>query len=222
MDPFRRLPKTHTTFILNIVQRLISARQTGSVAIKQAVNDLLELPSVLYFIKEYEQPQINAFATHASRYLELYLPTGSIEIAQTSRYSRITGKNELCIVATRPMQPGFLIAELKGSMADLTEEEDKELKRAGSRSDGGMRRDFSVIHSKQLKKNHLFLGPARFVNHDCDNNCELFRNGRYITFRAIKPIVVGQELTAHYGDGYFGRNNRHCLCETCERRGKGG
>lgn len=62
------------------------------------------------------------------------------------------------------MQPGFLIAELKGSMADLTEEEDRELKRTGPRNDGGTRRDFSVIHSKQLKKNHLFLGPARFVN----------------------------------------------------------
>ena len=162
--------------------------------------------------------------SHASRYLELYLPTGSIEIAQTSRYSKWTGKNELCILATRPMQPGFLIAELKGSMADLTEEEDRELKRTGPRNDGGTRRDFSVIHSKQLKKNHLFLGPARFVNvsgrstlpdkktktdasylilqHDCDNNCELFRNGRYITFRAIKPIAAGQEITAHYGNGY--------------------
>lgn len=51
-------------------------------------------------------------------------------------------------------------------MADLTEDEDKELKRTDERhADGvGIRRDFSVIHSKQLKKNHLFLGPARFVN----------------------------------------------------------
>lgn len=62
------------------------------------------------------------------------------------------------------MTTGFIINELKGSMADLTEEEDRELKRTGPRNDGGTRRDFSVIHSKQLKKNHLFLGPARFVN----------------------------------------------------------
>lgn len=48
-------------------------------------------------------------------------------------------------------------------MADLTDEEDRELKRTGS-DEGGVRRDFSVIHSKALKKNHLFLGPARFVN----------------------------------------------------------
>ena len=71
----------------------------------------------------------------------------------------------MCILATRPLMPGQVITELKGSMADLTEEEDLELKRIGQGTDGvAIRRDFSVIHSKQLKKNHLFLGPARFVN----------------------------------------------------------
>ena len=102
--------------------------------------------------------------SHASRYLELYSPNGSIETAQTSRYSKWTGKSELCILATRSMTPGYVISELKGSMADLTDEEDRALKRTDSTADGGPRRDFSVIHSKQLKKNHLFLGPARFVN----------------------------------------------------------
>jgi len=104
-------------------------------------------------------------------------------------------------------------------MANLTEEEDQELKRTDLRN-SDIRRDFSVIHSKSMKKNHLFLGPARFVNvsigkhissddtcliatkHDCNNNCELFREGRYITFRTLRPIAVGDELTAHYGDGY--------------------
>lgn len=102
--------------------------------------------------------------SHASRYLELYLPNGSIEIAHTSRYAHATGKSELCILATRPLAPGAVITELKGSMADLTDEEDRELKCATATGQSGIRRDFSVIHSKQLKKNHLFLGPARFVN----------------------------------------------------------
>ena len=62
------------------------------------------------------------------------------------------------------MQTGSLIGELKGSMAELTDEQDRALKRSGVRDEGGTRRDFSVIHSRQMKKNHLFLGPARFVN----------------------------------------------------------
>lgn len=101
--------------------------------------------------------------SHASRYFELYNPLGYIEIAHTSRYSYRTGKSELCILATRNLPTGTVITELKGSMANLTDEEDRELKRTDLRH-SDIRRDFSVIHSKQMKKNHLFLGPARFVN----------------------------------------------------------
>ncbi|GBE81328.1 predicted protein [Sparassis crispa] len=224
MDPSRRLPKTDSDQLLQIVRRLVASKLPSKTAVRQAVDSLLSLSAVRYYLRLYSQKQVNAFATHASRYFELYMPTGSIEIAHTSRYSHRTGKSELCILATRSLAPGAVISELKGSMADLTEDEDKELKRTDERhADGaGIRRDFSVIHSKQLKKNHLFLGPARFVNHDCDHNAELFREGRYITFRVLKPIAVGEEVTAHYGDGYFGRKNRHCLCETCERNGRGG
>ncbi|KAI0278485.1 hypothetical protein BGY98DRAFT_533986 [Russula aff. rugulosa BPL654] len=241
MDPSRRLPKTSPQDLMAIIQRLVTVKGSSVTAIHDAVDRLLELPSVRYFIKGFTEREINSFATfvspnilcatllttanpflkysHASRYMELYLPTGSIEIAHTQRYSHFTGKSELCILATRALAPGSVLSELKGSMADLTETDEVELKRTDRRnSQGGSRRDFSVIHSKQLKKNHLFLGPARFVNHDCDNNCELFREGRYITFRVVKPIAVGEEVTAHYGDGYFGRGNRDCLCETCEKR----
>ncbi|KAK1232330.1 histone lysine methyltransferase Set9 [Marasmius sp. AFHP31] len=222
MDPSRSLPKVSATDLLDIVRRLVASKGPLQVAIRQVVDDLLRLPPIRYYLQNYTQKQINAFATHASRYFELYKPLGSIEISHTSRYSHRTGKSELCILATKPMAPGSVITELKGSMANLTDEEDRELKRTNVENAADIRRDFSVIHSKSMKKNHLFLGPARFVNHDCDNNCELFREGRYITFRVIKPINVGDEITAHYGDGYFGKKNRHCLCETCEKKGRGG
>uniref|UniRef100_A0A8H7Y7A8 SET domain-containing protein n=1 Tax=Psilocybe cubensis TaxID=181762 RepID=A0A8H7Y7A8_PSICU len=221
MDSSRRLPKTDTQDLMKIVRRLVTSKLPLQQSVRQAVDELLMLPPIRYYLKSYTQKQINAFATHASRYFELYNPAGSIEIAHTSRYSHRTGKSELCILATRNLSPGTVVTELKGSMANLTDEEDKELKRTDLRN-SDIRRDFSVIHSKSMKKNHLFLGPARFVNHDCDHNCELFREGRYITFRVLRPIAIGEEITAHYGDGYFGKKNRHCLCETCEKNGRGG
>ncbi|KAK7053347.1 histone lysine methyltransferase Set9 [Paramarasmius palmivorus] len=221
MDPSRRLPKVQAKDLLDIVRRLVTAKGPAHNVIRQAVDELLSLMPIRYYLQNYTQKQINAFATHASRYFELYQPGGSIEISHTCRYSHRTGKSELCILATKALAPGTVITELKGSMANLTDEEDKELKRSDIQT-SDIRRDFSVIHSKSMKKNHLFLGPARFVNHDCDNNCELFREGRYITFRVIKPISIGEEITAHYGDGYFGKKNRHCLCETCEKNGRGG
>ncbi|KAF9566673.1 hypothetical protein CPC08DRAFT_627960 [Agrocybe pediades] len=221
MDQSRRFPRIEKHVIDDIVKRLVVSKGTLQQVVKQAVDDLLTLHPIRRYLSQYDQKQINAFATHASRYFELYHPSGCIEIAHTSRYSHHTGKSELCILATRNLAPGTVIAELKGSMANLTDEEDRELKRTDLRN-RDIRRDFSVIHSKSMKKNHLFLGPARFVNHDCNNNCELFREGRYITFRVLRPIAIGEEITAHYGDGYFGKKNRHCLCETCEKNGKGG
>lgn len=221
MDPSHRLPKVDAGDLMEIVRRLVESKSGPQIAVRQAVDALLALPPVRYYLRPYTQKQINAFATHASRYFELYNPHGSIEIAHTSRYSHMTGKSELCILATRPLTPGMVIAELKGSMAHLSKEEDRELKRTDLRN-SDIRRDFSVIHSRQMKKNHLFLGPARFVNHDCENNCELFREGKYITFRVVRPVAIGEEITAHYGDGYFGRRNRYCLCETCEKNGRGG
>jgi len=125
--------------------------------------------------------------------MELYLPSGSIEIAHTQRYSHRTGKSELCILATRSLAPGTVLSELKGSMADLTENDELELKRTDRRnSQGGIRRDFSVIHSKQLKKNHLFLGPARFVNVSAlaPMRC------RFPT--CASPIRIYSSLTRHF------------------------
>ncbi|KIK98346.1 hypothetical protein PAXRUDRAFT_823951 [Paxillus rubicundulus Ve08.2h10] len=221
MDSSRRLPKVPASDLLAVVRRLVESKNAPQNGVRQAVDELLLLQPVRHYLKPYTQKQINAFATHASRYFELYHPGGCIEIAHTSRYSHKTGKSELCILATRPLTPGMVIAELKGSMAHLSKEEDRELKRTDLKN-LDIRRDFSVIHSRQMKKNHLFLGPARFVNHDCENNCELFREGKYITFRVVRPIAIGEEITAHYGDGYFGSRNRYCLCETCEKNGRGG
>lgn len=109
--------------------------------------------------------KLKTLNSHASRYFALYNPAGTIEIAHTQRYSHKTGKSELCILATRPLAPGTDLVDLAGSMADLDDAQERELKRTDRHlSQSGIRRDFSVIHSRQMKKNHLFLGPARFVN----------------------------------------------------------
>jgi [histone H4]-N-methyl-L-lysine20 N-methyltransferase len=84
-------------------------------------------------------------------------------------------------LATRNIPAGTTITELKGSMANLTDEEEKELKRTDLRN-CDIRRDFSVIHSKSMKKNHLFLGPARFVNVSCSG---------------VSPASISQCLMTH-------------------------
>ncbi|WWC99644.1 hypothetical protein V866_006548 [Kwoniella sp. B9012] len=90
------------------------------------------------------------------------------------------------------------------------------------RSDRTKRRDFSIVWSGLKRCYQLFLGPARFLNHDCNPNVELLRQGKHVTFRVLKPIRIGDELTTFYGENYFGRNNIECLCLTCEQKGVGG
>lgn len=38
-----------------------------------------------------------------------------------------------------------------------------------------------------------------------------------VTFRVVKEIKCGDELTAYYGNHYYGENNYDCRCATCER-----
>ncbi|WVW82256.1 hypothetical protein I302_104262 [Kwoniella bestiolae CBS 10118] len=103
-----------------------------------------------------------------------------------------------------------------------SKEVDSNTRKGQRRSDRTKRRDFSIVWSGLKRCYQLFLGPARFLNHDCNPNVELLRQGKYVTFRVLKPIRVGDELTTFYGENYFGRNNIECLCLTCEQQCKGG
>ncbi|WWC66376.1 uncharacterized protein I206_100277 [Kwoniella pini CBS 10737] len=103
-----------------------------------------------------------------------------------------------------------------------SKEIENNLRKGQRRSDRTKRRDFSIVWSGLKRCYQLFLGPARFLNHDCNPNVELLRQGKYVTFRVSKPIRVGDELTTFYGENYFGRNNIECLCLTCEQKGVGG
>ncbi|KXS18254.1 hypothetical protein M427DRAFT_132992 [Gonapodya prolifera JEL478] len=158
--------------------------------------------------------QMAQFREHVNRYLLMYHPQAGYEISRTYRYSRVSQKAEACILATRNWVPGEQINLCTGYIAILTEEDEDWL------SD----RDFSVITLSSKKASSLFLGPARFVNHDCEPNCVFTPQKRtnIIWFTVVRPIGRGEEITASYGDNYFGNENAECLCATCERLQRGG
>ncbi|KAJ1544777.1 hypothetical protein HK405_008396, partial [Cladochytrium tenue] len=98
---------------------------------------------------------------HAKRYFSMYLPDAGYEISRTYRY-KTSGKVEACLIATRDWSVGDEIRHCMGIMAELSSEDVEFLSN----------RDFSVIFSTRKKCECLFLGPARFVNHDCSPNTQ--------------------------------------------------
>lgn len=83
--------------------------------------------------------------------------------------------------------------------------------------------DFSMLHSNMKNKQMLYLGPAAYVNHDCEANCTWASlvSKSYVHLRSCRIIYPGEEITAHYGNNYFGPNNEKCRCSSCEMKGIG-
>lgn len=144
-----------------------------------------------------------------------------------------TSMADLCVVATKPFKAGDLVIMCKGGVKDLTKSEDDALReeavlsreRREEEKYGGVLgpgRDFSVIRSARKGCSQLLLGPARFVNHDCDPNCEFHRLGQsQMVFRCLRDVDLNEEITTYYGDNYFEVGNAECMCRTCESRGEG-
>jgi histone-lysine N-methyltransferase SUV420H len=155
---------------------------------------------------EREKEQFNR---HLLRYVKIYMPDCPFEVTTTNRYT-IT-EHEASVTARREIKPREEIKYLTGVQVAMTEEQEKSLELA--------RKDFSLVISSRKKTRSLFLGPARFANHDCDANARLSTKGYDgMQIVAVKPIEVGEEITVSYGEDYFGEDNEECLCQTCEDR----
>lgn len=167
-------------------------------------------------------------------YLKIYQTSCTFEINVTDRYpskttepdedaenddkeddakEQFTPHLEGCVVAKQNISKGEHIEFLEGWLASLDDDVDQTFQGET---------DFSIIHTSRNGNANLLLGPARFVNHDCNPNCSFTRKGQKISLRAIKNIHVGQELTVTYAKNYFGYRNRECRCVTCEIRGVNG
>ncbi|KAI0480740.1 hypothetical protein GGR56DRAFT_288035 [Xylariaceae sp. FL0804] len=153
------------------------------------------------------------FRAHLRRYMCMYLPECPFEVASTNRYTIFS--HEAAVAARKFIKKGQSVKYLSGIQVMISAKEDKELSKR--------KKDFSIVVSSRNKCAALFMGPARFANHDCNANARLMITGQTgIEIVATKNIDVGDEITVSYAENYFGEDNCECLCKTCEINGLNG
>lgn len=130
------------------------------------------------------------FRKHLKKYINIYLPDCPFEVSTTNRYTIDT--HEAAVVARRDIRKGQVVKYLCGIQVTMTEEEEEDIK--------STRRDFSIVVSSRNKSASLFLGPARFANHDCGANAKLMTAGNAgMEIIAVRDIGIGDEITVTYG-----------------------
>jgi [histone H4]-N-methyl-L-lysine20 N-methyltransferase len=134
-------------------------------------------------------------------YVDIYMPDCLFEILSTNRYTK--SMHKATVAARRFIRKGEVIKYLCGTRVRLT-----------SKQNAKLGDHFSLVEQTKNKATSLFLGLARFGNHDCAANAELMPIGR--TVSASRDILISEEITLSYSDNYFDDENYNCLCRTCE------
>ena len=166
-SPFRDV---HKDEIRRIVREELVVKKDLKTAEKQllATEGIREFFNGLTTDKKEED-----FRRHLRRYLQIYSPDCPWEVNTTNRYKKDT--HEAAITARCWIRRNEKIKYLSGILVVITSEEEKEIL--------DRENDFSIVVSCRNKSTSLFMGPARFVNHDCNSNAKLVamdqRNHRY-------------------------------------------
>ncbi|TRX94548.1 hypothetical protein FHL15_004703 [Xylaria flabelliformis] len=190
------------------VTKIVQSHLIVDPDVEVAESKLLATNGLRRFYNALKTPkEQDDFRAHLRRYMRIYLPDCPFEVSSTNRYTIYS--HEAAITARKYIKKGQSIKYLSGIQVMITAKEDKELAKR--------KKDFSIVISSRYKCAALFMGPARFANHDCNANARLMITSQAgIEIVATQNIDIGDEITVSYAENYFGEDNCECLCKTCE------
>lgn len=117
----------------------------------------------------------------------------------------------LGLFATQEIPKRTRLMEYRGQMLDA-----KEAIRRENRGN----RYLLEINSRWTIDGTARSNTARYGNHSCNPNAELYQRGLRMFVRTLRRIKPGEEITYHYGMDYL-RNVigiSNCKCGRCRRR----
>ena len=132
----------------------------------------------------------------------------NVSFLTTSKYEPQDGFTQMRVVAKKKFRPKTVISGLEGFTETVSDDELTE------------DMSFSVFApTNNFKSTRIMLGPASFVNHECNPNARYVvsgeKNKTIISIQAIRTVEIDEEISVFYSPDYFGDNNRNCLCTTC-------
>ena len=132
----------------------------------------------------------------------------NVSFLTTSKYEPQDGFTQMRVVAKKKFRPKTVISGLEGFTETVSDDELTE------------DMSFSVFApTNNFKSTRIMLGPASFVNHECNPNARFVvsgeKNKTIISIQAIRTVEIDEEISIFYSPDYFGDNNRNCQCTTC-------
>ena len=126
--------------------------------------------------------------------LRSYLQTlDHANIVPTESFSNNNSITEMAVLTRVKVKPKITLPGLKGFLAKISDDELQE------------DMNFSVFApTSNYKHTRSMLGPASFVNHDCNPNVRFTVEGEKsastVAIQSIKTIGSGGEITVNYGE----------------------
>jgi histone-lysine N-methyltransferase SUV420H len=194
------------------VRRIIASQIVSKCDVNEAVRRFCDLRRMMDAIPEHVEHR-NYFRQHLQRYASIYMSDCPFIVTATTRYK--SNMSESSVTARRDIEACKTLKYLAGVQIMVTEKQEEDMVSADN--------DFSLVVSSRRNTCSLLLGPIRFANHDCNANARLAAVGRTkVQVISVNPICRGEEITVSYGNDYFGKDNKECLCFTCEQLQRNG